>query len=67
MGEILFQTKAAVKLLVALAVLLPVTALAEGLRSTLSAGAGVPAGYWSLLGLWTVLGFTSVVLWFRWE
>jgi ABC-2 type transport system permease protein len=47
--------------------LLPVTALAEGLRSTLTAGVGVPAGYWSLLGLWTVLGVVSVVLWFRWE
>ncbi|MEU5261109.1 ABC transporter permease [Amycolatopsis sp. NPDC021455] len=47
--------------------LLPVTALAEGLRSALSAGAGVPVGYWSLLGLWAVLGLVSVVLWFRWE
>lgn len=47
--------------------LLPVTALAEGLRSALSAGAGVPVGYWSLLGLWAVIGLVSVVLWFRWE
>jgi ABC-2 type transport system permease protein len=47
--------------------LLPVTALAEGLRSTLSEGVGVPAGYWSLLGLWTVTASMAVVLRFRWK
>jgi ABC-2 type transport system permease protein len=47
--------------------LLPVTALAQGLRSALTAGAGVPVGYWNLLALWAVLGAVAVALWFRWE
>jgi ABC-2 type transport system permease protein len=47
--------------------LLPVTALAEGLRGAFTTGTGVPAGYWSVLGLWAVVGVVVVALWFRWE
>lgn len=63
-GNVMFPLPKAV---VEVAQLLPVTALAEGLRGAFTAGTGVPVGCWSLLGLWAVLGVVAVALWFRWE
>jgi ABC-2 type transport system permease protein len=47
--------------------LLPVTALAQGLRHVLRAGAGVPMHDWIVLALWAIAALVGAALTFRWE
>jgi ABC-2 type transport system permease protein len=47
--------------------LLPITALADGLRAVLQNGAALPWDQVGLLGAWAVLGLGAAALTFRWE
>jgi ABC-2 type transport system permease protein len=47
--------------------LVPITAHAEALRITLTAGGSAPAWAWYSLGLWAVVGVLTAIRTFRWE
>jgi ABC-2 type transport system permease protein len=47
--------------------LLPLTALAGGLRATLDRGGSVPLHDWVTLLVWGAAGATAAVRWFRWD
>lgn len=47
--------------------LLPVAALAEGLREVLHDGAGTPWDHLAVLAAWAVAGTAAAARWFRWE
>jgi ABC-2 type transport system permease protein len=47
--------------------LLPLTALAGGLRATLDHGGSVPLHDWVTLLAWGVIGAAAAVRWFRWD
>ncbi|MBV9023912.1 MAG: ABC transporter permease [Streptomycetaceae bacterium] len=47
--------------------MLPISALAEGLREVLQHGAGMPWGDLGILAVWAVLGLTAAGRFFRWE
>ena len=47
--------------------LLPISALAEGLRDVLQDGAAVPAGPLVVLAVWAVAGLVLAARFFRWE
>jgi ABC-2 type transport system permease protein len=46
---------------------MPLSALTEGLRATLTDGAVVPFSIWISLLTWAVLGILAAARWFRWE
>ena len=47
--------------------LLPISALADGLRQVLQHGAGLPARDLLVLSVWAVLGLALAARFFRWE
>nr|WP_240477234.1 ABC transporter permease [Jiangella muralis] len=47
--------------------LTPAGALADGLRSVLADGAGLPWGSVAVLAAWALAGLTAAARWFRWE
>jgi ABC-2 type transport system permease protein len=47
--------------------LLPVAALAEGLREVLHDGSGPPWDHLAVLAAWSVAGTAAAARWFRWE
>jgi ABC-2 type transport system permease protein len=46
---------------------LPLPALTEGLRATLSGGGPAPLSSWLGLLLWAAVGIAAAIRWFRWE
>jgi ABC-2 type transport system permease protein len=47
--------------------LLPISALAHGLRAVLQSGSGIPAADLVVLAGWGVAGLAAAARWFRWE
>ena len=47
--------------------LLPISALADGLRQVLQHGAGLPLRDLAVLAVWAVLGLNLAARFFRWE
>lgn len=47
--------------------LLPISALAGGLRAVLQHGAGLPLGHVAVLAGWAVVSLALAARWFRWE
>ena len=47
--------------------LLPLAALAGGLRSVLDYGSGVPMHDWVTLGVWTAAAVAGMIRWFHWD
>lgn len=50
-----------------LATALPLSALTDGLRASLTGGGGVPVAVWLALLGWAAVGIGASVRWFRWE
>ena len=67
LGGIVFPTSHLGPWLAGLAALLPSTALAETLRSVLSAGGPIPLVSWMVLVTWAVAAPVAAALTFRWE